>query len=270
MLSQTSLKRVHFAGTAWFMLCTSYILILALRQAGFQWWVIFSLSGYSALFMLLLVSLYLFAIFRGIDRNQKIEIERPLTSSAYYTMFYNLTPLLGSFAGSLGMIGTSKISELLSGLALGTLATTFLVWIVVDPLTVSLEKLLPTSRKYSRERLLQARLLRQQKQQEREDLLNRVLAQEEEEKHRWQQILLPYSGKLAELLSVSRIDTEQAEDEAVNLGVTAWKIGGLHCMKQLYTMTLERCKKDYQNSIRNEHLSSWWDGIGTWRNPSLG
>jgi hypothetical protein len=270
MLSQTSLRRVHFAGTAWFMLCTGYILVLALRQAGFQWWVIFSISGYSTLFMLMLVSLYLFAVFRGIDRSQKIEIEHPLTSTAYYTMFYNLTPLLGSFAGILGMIGTNKISELTSGIALGTLAATFLVWIVIDPLTASLEKLLPASRNHRRERLLQVKQLRQQKQQERENLLNRVLAQEEEEKKRWRQILLPYSGKLAELLSVSRIDVQQAESEAVDLGVTAWKMGGLHCMRQLYTMTLERSKKDNQNTVRIEHLSNWWDGIGTWRSPSLG
>jgi hypothetical protein len=269
MLSQASLRRVHFAGTAWFMLCIGYIFVLALRQAGFQWWVVFSLSGYSVLIMLLLVSLYLIAIFRGIDRSQKIEIEHPLTSTAYYTMFYNLTPLLGSFAGSLAMIGASGVSEILSGIALGTLATTFMVWIVSDPLTASLEKLLPSSRAHRRERLLQAKLLRQQKQQEREDLISKVITQEEEEKQRWGQILLPHSGKLAQLLSVSQIDGEQTENEAVNIGVTAWKMGGLHCMRQLYTMTLERRKKDYHDSIQIQHLSNWWDGIGTWRSPLL-
>jgi hypothetical protein len=270
MLSQTSLRRVHFAGTAWFMLCIGYILVLALRQAGFRWWVIFSLSGYSVLFILMLVSLYLFAIFRGIDRSQKIEIEHPLTSSAYYTMFYNLTPLLGSLAGSLAMIGVRGISEILYGIALGTLSTTFMVWIVSDPLTASLEKLLPASREHRRERLLQVKILRQQKQQEREDLISRVIAQEEAEKRRWGQILLPHSEKLAELLSARQMNRQQAEKEAVEVGVTAWKIGGLHCMKQLYTMTLEQCKRDYQNSMRIEHLSSWWDGIGTWRSSLLG
>jgi hypothetical protein len=271
MLSQTSLRRVHFAGTAWFMLCIGYILVLALRQAGFKWWVIFSLSGNSVLIILMLVSLYLFAIFRGIDRSQKIEIEHPLTSSAYYTMFYNLTPLLGSFAGSLAMIGVHGISEILSGITMGTLATTFMVWIVSDPLMASMEKLLPASRAHRRDRLLQAKIMRQQKQQEREDLINRVIAQEEKEKRRWGQILQPYSGVLAELLSTKNMDSEQAEKEAVDMGVTAWKTGGLHCMKQLYTMTLERYKKDYPNSNRIEHLlSNWWDGIGTWRSPLLG
>ena len=220
--------------------------------------------------MLLLVSLYLFAVFRGIDRSQKIEIEHPLTSTAYYTMFYNLTPLLGSLAGCISIIGTSKISELLSGIAMGTLATTFLGWIVVDPLTASLEKLLPASRKHRSERLFQAKILRKQKQQERENLLNTVLAQEEEEKRRWYQILLPYSGKLSELLTAGQIDSARVENEAVDIGVTAWKLGGLHCMKQLYMMTQEQCSVDNLNPDRIEFLSSWWDGIGTWRDPSLG
>jgi hypothetical protein len=270
MLSQTSLRRVHFAGTAWFMLCIGYILVLALRQAGFRWWVIFSLSGYSALFILMLVSLYLFAIFRGIDRSQIIETEHPLTSSAYYIMFYNLTPLLGSFAGSLSIVGARNVSEILSGIAMGTLATTFMVWIVSDPLTASLEKLLPASRTHRRERLLQAKILRQQKQQEREDLINRVIAQEEEEKFRWGRILLPYSGTLAELLSANQIDGQEAEKKAVDMGVTAWKMGGLYCMKQLYTMTQEQCEKNTCRSIHIEYLSHWWDGIGTWRSSLLG
>jgi hypothetical protein len=252
------------------MLCIGYILVLSLRQAGFRWWVIFSLSGYSAVFLLLLVSLYLFAIFRGISRSQKIEIEHPLSTTAYYTMFYNLTPLLGSFAGCLGMLGVCKISELFSGMTLGTLAATFLVWIVIDPMMVSLEKMLPASRRHRRERLLQIRLLRQQKQRERDDLLDRVLAHEEEENHRWRQILTPYSTKLAQKLSVIEMDARQAQEEAINLGVSAWKMGGLHCMKQLYTMTLQRCSTDYQNAVGAECLSGWWDGIGTWRNPSLG
>jgi hypothetical protein len=270
MLSQTSLRRVHFAGTAWFMLCIGYILILALRQAGFQWWVIFSLSGYSALFILMLVSLYLFAIFRGIDRSQKIEIEHPLTSSSYYTMFYNLAPLLGSLVGSLAMMGASGISEILSGISMGTLATTFMVWIVSDPLTASLEKLLPASRAHRKERLLLAKIIKQQKQQEREDLINRVIAQEEDEKRRWGQILLPYSEKLAQLLSARQTRHKQTEKEAVDMGVAAWKMGGLHCMKQLYSMTQEQCERISSNSIQIDDLSSWWDGIGTWRSTFLG
>jgi hypothetical protein len=263
-------KLIHFASTAWFMLCTSYILVLALRQAGFRWWVIFSLSGYSVLLILFLVSLYLFAVFRGIDRSQKIEIEHPLTSTTYYTIFYDTSPFLGSFAGCLGMIGTSKISELSSGIALGTLATTFLVWIIIDPATGFLEKLLPASRKNRIRRLLQTKALRQQQQEEQNVLLEKALAAEEQNRQQWQQPLQPYSRKLAGLLSSNQVDSEQAENEAVCIGANAWQMGGLNCMRQLYSMTIEQCKKNYQNPMAVDYLSSWWDGIGTWHNPSLG
>jgi hypothetical protein len=268
MFARRMLKLIHFASTAWFMLCIGYILVLALRQAGFRWWVIFSVSGYSALFIFLLVSLYLFAVFRGIDRSQKIEIEHPLTSTIYYTMLYDTSPLLGSLAGCLGMIGTSTISELSSGIALGTLAVTFLVWIVVDPVIGSLEKLLPVSRKHRTQRLLHIKVLKQQQQQEQNTLLEKILAAEELDKQRWQQNLLPYAGKLAGLLSRPS-NSEQAEKEAVSIGANAWQMGGLNCMRLLYSMTTEQCKRNYQNSTAVNYLASWWDGIGTWRNPSL-
>ncbi len=223
------------------------------------------------MFILLLVSLYLFAVFRGIDRSQKIEIEHPLTSTAYYTIFYDTSPFLGSFAGCLGMIGVSKIPELLYGIALGTLAATFLVWIVVDPVISFAEKLLPASRKHRINRLLQVKILRQQQQQKQNALLEKTLAAEEQNRQRWYQTLQPYSRKLAKLLS-SRDSSEQAENEVevVNIGANAWQIGGLDCMRQLYSMTIEQCKKDYRNSMNVNYLSSWWDGIGSWRNPSLG
>jgi hypothetical protein len=268
MKKKDILKLIHFASTAWFMLCIGYILVLSLRQAGFRWWVIFSLSGYSALFIVFLVSLYLFAVFRGIDRSQKIEIEHPLTSTVYYAMFYDTTPFLGSFAGLIGIIGTNKISELLSGVVLGTLAATFLVWIIVDPLTGSLEKLMPASRKHRAQRLSQIKALKQQQLQEQNTLLEKILAAEESDKQRWQQNLLPYAGKLAGLLS-NPLNSEQAEKEAVSIGANAWQMGGLNCMRLLYSMTTEQCKINYQNSMAVNYLASWWDGIGTWRNPSL-
>jgi hypothetical protein len=123
------MRLVHFSSTAWFIVCVGYILVLALRQAGFHWWVIFSLSGHSALLIFFLISLYLFAIFRGIGRSQKIEVEHPLTSTNYYMVFYAVAPFLGGLAGDLGMIGESRISQFLLGIALGTLGATFLVWI---------------------------------------------------------------------------------------------------------------------------------------------
>ena len=262
-------KLVHFANAAWFMLAIGYILVLSLLQAGFNWWVIFSLAGHSALLIFLLISLYLFAIFRGIDSSQKIEIEHPLTSTSYYAVFYDVSPLLGGLTGYAGTIGTSRISELLLGIALGTLATTFLVWIVVDPAIAFVERLLPASRKHRLERLAQVRVLRQKKQEERRRLLADVLSQSERYQSRWQKTLKPQAEKLAELLITNRADFKQAESKAVEIGANAWQIGGLSCMQQLRDMAIAIRRQRNQSSDTVDYIPVWWDGIGSWRSSLL-
>jgi len=270
MSRRNIIKLVHLASTVWFMLCIGHILVLALRQAGFHWWIIFSLSGHSALLIFLLISLYLFAIFRGVGRGTKIEVEHPLTSTNCYMVFYVAAPLLGGLAGTLGMIGESRISQFLLGIALGTLGATFLVWIIVDPVTGLVEMLLPASRKHRLERLARVRVLRQKQQEKRKRLLAEILAQEEQDRRRRQEVLQPYAEKLAGLLTTNTIDFKQAEREAVDIGVNAWQIGGLNCMRQLRDMTMDLCKKKYQDSMIIDYVSTWWDGVGSWRNPSLG
>jgi len=270
MSRRNIIKLVHFAGTAWFMLCVGYILVLALRQAGVNWWIIFSLSGHSVLLIFLLISLYLFAIFRGVGRNQKIEVEHPLTSTNYYIVLYVAAPFLGGLAGCLGMIGVNRISQFLLGIALGTSATTFLVWVIVDPVTGLLEMLLPVSLKHRVERLAQAKAQRERRRKDRERLLAEVLAKEESDQREWQEALKPQAEKLAGLLTADRVNFKQAEREAVDIGVNAWQIGGLSCMRQLHEMVLDLCKKKYEDSMIVDYISSWWDGIGSWRNPSLG
>jgi len=270
MSRQNTMKLVHLASTAWFMLCIGYILVLALRQAGVSWWVIFSLSGHSALVIFLLISLYLFAIYRGVDRSQKIKVEHPLTSTNYYMVFYIVAPFLGGLAGCLGMIGEHRINQFLLGIALGTLATTFLVWVIVDPVTGLLEMLLPASRKHRAERLAEAKAQREKRQRDRERLLAEVLAKDDLAQHSWQEVLKPQAEKLAGLLTSNRIDFKQAEREAVDIGVKAWQIGGLSCMRQLRDMAMAICRQRNRNRDIVDYIPIWWDGIGSWRNPSLG
>lgn len=271
MSRHRTLKLIHLAGTAWFVLCVGYILAFALRRAGVNWWIVFSLSGHSVLIVSLLISLYLFAIFRGAARSQKIEIEHPLTSTNYYTVFYIITPFLGGLAGCLGMIGgVSTIKQFLLGVALGTLGATFLAWVIVDPVTGLLEMLLPAaSRKHRAERLAQAKAEREERQKDRERLLAELLAKEESERLGWQEALKPQAEKLAELLVTNRANFRQAEREAVDIGVKAWQIGGLSCMRHLRDMAMDLCKK-YQDSMIIDYVSSWWDGIGSWRNQAIG
>ncbi len=269
MAQKRILRSLHLASTAWFIVCVCYIMVLALRQAGFKWWVIFSLSGHSALVIFLLVSLYLFAFLRGVGKSQKVEIEHPLTSTYYYKTFYVITPFIGGVAGCLGMIGVSTIGQFLPGIVLGTLGTTFLVWVIVDPLTGTLETLLPASRKHRSERHAEAKALREEKQKNRERLLKEVLAQEETHWNNWQKVLKPYAEKLAGLLTNDMTNFQKAESESINIGVKAWQIGGLGCMRQLHNMALTMCKQKHQDESITDYIGAWWNGIGTWRNPSV-
>jgi hypothetical protein len=270
MTGHRTLKSIHLASTAWFVLSAGYILVFTLRQAGFHWWIIFSLSGHSTLLVLLLVSLYPFALFRSVGRSQKTEVEHPLTSTNYYMVFYVVVPILGGLAGCVGMIGLSAIKQFLLGVALGTLTATFLVWVIVDPLTALLEMLLPaSSRKHRAKRLAKAKAEREERRREREHQLEEALAKDESDRRRWQATLKPEAEKLAELLTTNKIDPGQAEREAVEIGVKAWRTGGSVCMRQLRDMAISICRQKNQNEAIVDYITSWWDGIGSWRTPSL-
>jgi hypothetical protein len=261
-----TLRSIHLASMAWFILCIIYILVLTLRQAGVRWWIIFSLSGHSILIIFLLISLYIFAILRGVSSAQAIEPEHPLTRTNYYKGFYVTAPFLGGLAGCIGMIGVDRITQFAMGIALGTFGTTFLVWVILDPVTGLLETLLsPVSRKHRSVRIAQTKVEREKKQKDRERLLAEVLAKEESDRRRWQQVLRPQAEKLAELLTAEEADFEQAEREAVDIGLKAWQMGGLSCMQQLRDMAIAISTERDQNKEIADYISFWWDGIGAWR-----
>jgi len=262
-------KPIHLASTAWLILCVGYILVLSLWQAGFRWWVIFSLSGYSILVILLLTSLYLFAVFRGISKAQAIEMEHPVTSTNYYRVFYVTTPFWGGLAGCLGMIGEDTVVQFMVGIALGTFGATFLVWVIVDPVAGLLETLLlPASRRHRSVRLAQAKAEREQKQKDHERLLAEILAKEELDRRCWQEALRPQAERLAELLK-DATDFKQAEREAVDIGLNAWQMGGLGCMRELHDIAIAISKQKNQNGHLIDYIPFWWDGIGSWRTSSL-
>ena len=270
MRRQDELRRAHVASTIWFVLAVGYILVLTLRQAGVKWWVVFSLSGHGVLIAAVLVSLYLFAIFRGISSSQKVLVEHPLTSTTYYAVFYVLTPFLGGAAGCLGMVGARGVGQFLLGVALGTLGVTFVVWVILDPVIGLLELLLPPSRKHRLARLAEARAERERKQKERERLLAQVLAEEDSQRDRWRELLKPQAQRLARLLKEGAADPQQAEREAVGIGVTAWQAGGLSCMQEVRDMAITICKRNGKDKAVADYLSFWWDGIGNWRATPLG
>jgi hypothetical protein len=269
MSARKTLRLTHLMSTVWFMVCVGYIFALALHQVGFQWWLIFSLSGPSALAVFLLISLYLFALFRGVGEAQQIAVEHPLTTTSQYMGLYVAAPLLGGLAGNFGMMGVGDPAKYLLGVALGTLGTTFIVWVVVDPIAGLIEMLLPASRRHRAERLAQAEAQRRAHQEKRERLLAEALARDEQEQRQWQQKLGPQARRLAALLACDASAYEQAEQEAIDIGAEAWGLGGLNCMRQLRDMTLTiRRERDSREAV--DYVSYWWDGIGDWRKPTPG
>ncbi|NLH41076.1 MAG: hypothetical protein GX448_04480 [Planctomycetes bacterium] len=153
MTARTLLKRIHVAATIWFIVCVGCLVTIALHQAGLKWWLIFPLSGHSILMMTLLVSLYLFAFFRGVDGARYNAIEHPLTSSDCYLGFYVSTPLIGGLLALAAISDDYSLHRALLVVPMGTLGTTFFVWIVIDPLAGMIETLLPASRRHRAERL---------------------------------------------------------------------------------------------------------------------
>ncbi len=265
-------KVCHFVSTLWFILSASYIFVLALLQAGKSWWVIVSLSGYSVLMAFLLISLYLFAIFGGFARSQKTQIEHPLTTSVYYSFFYDVSPFLGALSGVLGAIGVSRPAHYLLVIATGSLWMTFLVWIIIDPIAGLLEMLLPSSRRHRWKRLAEAKVMHEKERLSKQHLLAEVEANERIDRQRWNNLLLPYAEKLAVLVvngNVAAGDSDGRETEVVDMGVSAWQMGGLNCMRQLRSMAMEICEQKYQSVKLIDYISIWWDGIGSWKSHWL-
>jgi hypothetical protein len=272
MTTRQALRLTHVVSTICFMACIGYIFALALHQQGVGWWVIFSLSGHSAVVVLTMVSFYLFALFRGIGEAQQIEIEHPLTTTNAYMGLYVAAPLLGGLAGTLTMAlgGTPEPVRFFLGVAMATLLTTFVVWVVVDPIAGLIEMALPASRRHRLARLAQVEAQRRTRQEKREQLLTEALTRDEQERQRWRQNLRPHAERLAGLLVCDRTDFLGAEREAVDIGANAWRLGGLSCMRQLHDMTIairKHAGDDEEGAA--DCIAHWWDGIGDWRRPSF-
>jgi hypothetical protein len=266
--SSDRIQGLHVMSTAWLVVCLAYLLVVALRQRGVDWWVIFSLSGYSAVLGFVLVSLYLFALFRGVSRTQHLQPEHPLTCSEPYMMLYAAAPFLGGLAGCLSGLGLEDGGQYLHRTSLGTFGMTFAFWVVLDPTIAVLEGLVPTSRHHRSQRMARAEAERQEREANRQKILAEVI--ENEKKHRalWQQTLQPYAEELSALLKADADGFLRARARAVEIGAAAWRLGGIACMRQLHEMALSPSGAPSPRGPVMDYLSHWWDGIGTWRGPN--
>lgn len=272
MTGNRTLKLTHLCCTGWFITCVAFVVILALRDAGFDWWVIFSLTGHSAVVIVLALSVYLFSIFRGAVRSQEPAIEHPLSSAVAYMWLYSVSPVLGGLAGFLGMLGHPELREFLLGIAIGTLAVTFMVWIVMDPFVGIVEMLLPESRKHRKERLSNIRVAKEEQKRRRSQLLQELASEEHAELVRRQKLLSDDARQLAKLLKTVNSGTSQDDylkRLAADIGVKAWQCGGIECMRQLHQMATAISEGNNNTVEYVDYIAIWWDGIGQWRKPTL-
>ena len=264
MSSKRLLKWLHFGGIAWFLSCAAVLVIIALRQAGVSWWQIFSISPFTIVLVFFLLTVYLYAMYQGIQLN-KVQAEHPLTTSIYYMALYDIIPVLGSVAGAMACYGLSDQQpiQILSITTEGSLAATFLMWIIVDPLVGIIESLAPKSRQLQKERKEAVKAEKLREKQEAKQLLDGLFEKEKAYRQQWQSELEPKSEILARL---NRQYLESGDSDlckqAAEIGAYAWKKGGITCMRFLHSMTEEKLKKHPGPVI--DFIPAWWDGIGIW------
>ena len=140
----------------------------------------------------------------------------------------------------------------------------------MDPTAGFLETVLPaSSRKHRSRRLAEAKAEREKKQKEHESFLARALANDESNRLQWQEALKPQAEELANLLTTNATYFRQSEREAIGIGVKAWQMGGVSCMRELRDMAIDIYRENNGNQTIVDYISSWWDGIGNWRTQSL-
>lgn len=269
MTIKRTLKLIHLTGTMLFLGCIGLILIHALREKNVSWWVIFSLSGHTILMGFLLVSIYLFAMFRGVSGSPEVK-EHPLTSSGYYILLYVCAPYLGLAAGIIAMFGVTSATSFFVGISFGVFFATFVGWVIFDPLIGLVESVLPASRRHRAVRIEEARKEKEKLEAARKLLLEQVLKAEDISRKEWEEELAVDAEELARL-SLSASADEDPEAIAASIGVKAWRMGGLVCMKFLHEMTMDACRKlgEKDGGVTVDKVSVWWDGIGRWQNTSI-
>lgn len=264
-MTQKLLKRIHIFGTAWFLLCAAALLILSLRQAGVNWWLVFSISGYSAVFFAFLLAFYLFALFRGVVRAQCFE-EHPLSTSPAYLFLYDTAPFLGAVAGLLGSYGVSDWAVAARMVTEGTLGMTFVTWVVLDSVVGSIESMLPQSIDHRSRRLAAARAEKQRILRENAAMLESLEQSEQTLRCHWEEAFRETAVELADLYCSDKRELRQVQIRTVEAGAKAWQTGKIPCMRFVHRMIL-----DEMNSRRKaqyvDYAALWWDGIGSWRRP---
>lgn len=232
---------------------------------GFHWWVTFSISSYSAVIVLFLMTVYLFAVYKGVVRNSN-SIEHPLTTSPYYVLLYDLTPFLGSIAGLYAASFSQSVLFIFSTAAQGTLVMTFVMWILLDSLAGLIESSFPQSIEHRKNRVAEMHERKRLQALERQKLFEQIDLQEKQSRSGWTLLFQPYAVEVADLLCGRSGNVQSVQKRIIELGALAWRQGGLLAMQFFYTIIREEVKERI-NRPPVDFVTLYWDGIGNWRRP---
>ncbi|OHB61310.1 MAG: hypothetical protein A2Y12_16155 [Planctomycetes bacterium GWF2_42_9] len=258
-------KIIHILNLGIFVLSSAYIFIYALHKAGKSWLFIASLSGSSTVVIIFLVSFYLFAVYRGFSSSQNARNEHPLTASMPYVLFYNISSFYGIFIVWFISLKHYETADYFLRMSVGIITSTFFMWIIIDPIVGLFEMLLPSSRVQRRARIILAQENRKKEYNNRQNVLAEISRAGSYDRLKWQQMLESEANELACLISESRSDDKNVETKVIEIGVKAFRIGGVDCMRHLYFMTKQICERKMQLVPNLDYISIWWDGIGNWR-----
>ncbi len=80
----------------------------------------------------------------------------------------------------------------------------------------------------------------------------------------WDKVLEPKAKELAALSITSPAELEQNRGRIVDIGIAAWQLGGLGCMRHLHSMAVRTSRQDSRDTTSMDYVSACWDGIGNW------
>ena len=120
-----------------------------------------------------------------------------------------------------------------------------------------------------REKALLAKSLKVSSELARQEMLDVAVETVRKQQLQWKLQLERSASRLAEIADKSRISSS-GNAEAVDIGLNAWQLGGIGCMKYLFGMVQRACMVKDLDAHAAEVIAGWWDGIGTWHGRLFG
>ncbi len=268
MRAKKALSTFYFAGIVLFIASGVYLWLrfdLASLQLPLFTDVI---AVNSSIALVIAVMVYAMALTSVILRRKARAIEHPLTSAESYRYFYYLCPFVGAMAGAVAVAGSGLTTNGLTTIAVGTVLTTSIVWIVIDPVITVVEFCGPRSRRLRRVRAVRAKAKRLALKAEKQRILAEARSQSSSIQSHWEDALMPCAQELADLVTDTVEPEAVRRAKAIDIALHASRMGGRRCMQYLYHMTCRACRDKTDDDWIAHNISVWWDGIGGWHSES--